>query len=142
MWYKCTIDSSGFDLALWKYDTTGVPANGFPKFIPNWFTNLDQISLGLAISGSSIWIASDKLNAGVRDLALIKYDLEGNLLFTKYWHTATRTNVRVRDIAVGQNGSLWVTGDTIGSNDYSRSAIWRFDDSGNLTLGFPQTLRW
>ena len=125
------------DLALWKYGPNAALAGGFPVFWPDAFAGTQNISLGLGLGASgAVWVAASRIYPGnpAADLALLRYDSNGVLISSSLWHNAQGAAVRAADLSLDASGNPWVVG-------YSSNtpAVWRYDASGNLASGYPQT---
>lgn len=80
-------------------------------------------------SNGFIYIAGDtySFGSGGYDIFIIKYDLYGNKIWTRFWGTSTHENVN--DITVDSSGDIYITGHQ-GSSGYDM-LILKYDSNGN-----------
>ncbi|MFW9826162.1 MAG: SBBP repeat-containing protein [Candidatus Thorarchaeota archaeon] len=80
-------------------------------------------------SNGFIYVAGDtySFGSGGYDIFVIKYDLYGNKIWTRFWGTSTHENVN--DITVDSSGDIYITGYQ-GSSGYDM-LILKYDSNGN-----------
>ncbi|MBN2358113.1 MAG: hypothetical protein JXR83_01585 [Deltaproteobacteria bacterium] len=127
------------DAVLWRFDSSGTPANGFPKVWSGGHG--DDEFFGVAIDNTQrVWLVGvARSAAGDYDLLLPVYDEAGNLQlgFPVLFDGVAHGDDAGRGIAIGSLGEAWVTGaiaNAAGNGDF---ALWRFDDAGQQRPGFP-----
>lgn len=85
---------------------------------------------GIAIDNNgSIYITGDtySFGSGGYDIYIIKYDTNGNKIWTRFWGTSTHETAH--DIALDSSGDIYVTGH-IGESGYSMLLL-KYDSNGN-----------
>ncbi|MBI4249272.1 MAG: hypothetical protein HY611_07200, partial [Elusimicrobia bacterium] len=137
--------SQALDLTLWKYDSSGNPVSGFPKFAGNYWPTLDELDMKIGINGGVVWVAANKSNGNDTDLALLKYDLGGNLLSSSLWRRTDLSNSddRPRDMGFDASGNVWIVGESGveyegGGSSERLTAVWKYNSSNQLAPGYPQ----
>ncbi|MEW6558142.1 MAG: hypothetical protein AB1349_12470, partial [Elusimicrobiota bacterium] len=132
---------SMFDFALWKYDTSGNLASGFPKLWDGGGGVFGDLGYSI-IQGADGYIycggyyyptAEDN-----EDVVLWKYDTSGNLQagFPKYYSGTVED--APFGITQGSDGYLYLVGHTSPGDAISDAAVYKYDTSGNLQAGFPK----
>lgn len=103
------VDGQGYDLLLRKYSAAGDflwarTYGGAP--------NQDDVGLGVAIAPDGCVYATGHARGQGRlpDLLLQKYSAGGDHLWTRTWNGATNGADRGESVAVGRDGSVYVTG--------------------------------
>ncbi|MBI4688877.1 MAG: SBBP repeat-containing protein [Nitrospirae bacterium] len=117
-------NSGGYDIFLVKYDS-----NGKKLWTSQTGTSSDDIAYGIAVdsngnvyvSGTTYGSLDGNTNAGEYDIFLIKYDLNGNKLWTR--QMGTSSDDITYGVAVDNSGNAYITG-------------WTYDSlDGNITMG-------
>jgi uncharacterized delta-60 repeat protein len=88
----------------------------------------------LAIDGSgNVLVAGFQLNAGANDdYATLKYDPDGNLIWSRSYNGPGNASDRARAIVVDASGNSYVTGVSAGAASLSDYATLKYDPDGNL----------
>lgn len=122
-------DQNEYDQALLKYDTNGnliwvqICAQGYFA---------DNINKRLLAYDGAIYITSSNLIQGYFELLLIKYDLNGNLLWSRAWSRCAYSS-NVGQSITGYNGYLYVMGTTSMNISSNRDLILlKYDTNGNM----------
>ena len=123
----------------------GILAEGFPVVWSGDAGPEREVTAGrkIAIDGEGdIWVIGNSLNAEPNhDLALWKFDAEGNLLegFPKIrdGDAGGNNNDSGSDVVVGPEGNIWVTGTSDDSEGKANFILLKFDVNGDLVDGFP-----
>lgn len=137
------VDDAGSNsqAALWKYDTDGNLASGYPK-IYSGVGNYD-IAVGVAVdSDGNVYTGGYSENAaGNYDAALWKYDSGGNLVsgWPKTYDSSINDNDHSYGVALDSQNNVYLFGDTKNAAGNYDNAIWKYDANGNLVSGYPKT---
>ncbi|MBI5622548.1 MAG: hypothetical protein HY924_02085, partial [Elusimicrobia bacterium] len=120
------------DLALWRFDGQGNPA-GEPYLLPDYLDGLhDAATARMAALGDSLYVAAGRRNAGGDlDLAIVKFDSQGQLQSERIWAGAAGGDDWPAGIRPRGEGLVVGGGSVSGPED--RLAVWRLDADGNVT---------
>ncbi|MEK7745182.1 MAG: hypothetical protein AAB576_00775, partial [Elusimicrobiota bacterium] len=125
--------SAKLDAVLRKYNSAGSALVLGPFANAAYAKDLDDVGSGMALASNALFIAVNKINsAGNRDLALLKYDLSGTLLYEKTWYESFYNNHEdPSNLALDPTtGDPWITGryNSRGSNE--GLVVWHYKPDG------------
>lgn len=117
------------DLELRKYNGTGNGLLAGPFARPAYAADTESLSGALAVTSAAVYAAATKRNsAGNQDLAFLKFDLSGNLLFEKFWNDQQfYGNEEVGGIAISPLGTIYIAGSIAAHTSNGKLAVWGYD---------------
>jgi len=130
------------NLALWKFDTSGVLANGFPR---TWIdAGLEQAAgYALVFDGNGdLWVGGKVRTAGwTTDAAIWKFSAAGELApgFPATYDGPAAHHDDVSGLAFDADGRLWAVGRSTNFGGNYDLALWLVDGDGRFADGFPIT---
>ncbi len=121
------------DLLLLKYSP-----HGEVLWARTWGGEKSEKAVGIHLAPDGNLVVAGQTNsfgAGRDDVLLLKYNLDGNLIFQKTWGTADLYE-RVNGSCIDELGNIYIVGYTIAYGSSSTDLlIARFDSEGNLLWG-------
>jgi len=96
-----------------------------------WGMSAEDSSTGIAVTSDSIYLSGRALNSmGYPVAVLMKFDKDGNLIWDRVWSYEAESEAA--DIAVDQNGDVYLVGTSKTSAATYYAFVAKFDSSGNL----------
>lgn len=98
-------------------------------------TSID-VALDIEVSGSSVCIAGqswDTSGSAQYDCAIVKYDLDGNLLWDRMYNGPGNTYDGFAAVRIESNGNIAVTGSSINSNGILDLLTMKYTQDGDLS---------
>lgn len=132
--------SDDTDLALWKYDSNGNLASGFPKTHNGAAGGNDDVALGIGAdsSGDLFLSGASKDATDEYDLALWKYDSNGNLAsdFPKTHNSAAGGNgVDIGYYLIINSDDIYIAGASDNTAGNTDMVLWKYSsESETATL--------
>lgn len=137
--------SGNFDFAVAKFDTNGQPVtsfgNGGKSIIDIGIGSTDQLN-AMVIAGTSLYLAGTSTTAGNADMAIVKLDLNGQLV-TGFGNGGKKTvdysgnNDHGNAVAIATSGNIYLAGDSyptaLADSDFT---VVKLDHNGNIITGF------
>ncbi|MBI5243129.1 MAG: carboxypeptidase regulatory-like domain-containing protein, partial [Elusimicrobia bacterium] len=123
-----------YSLVLSSYNNTGTGRLGGPFTRPDYVVDINDSIGKLALTASGIYAAYTKINTmGNTDLALLKFDTNGALMFETFWHdNAFMDDEFVQGLAVRPTGNLLMVGRIAGDTQNKKLAVWEYQNNGSL----------
>lgn len=122
--------SGNQDILLIKYG-----ADGQQQWLRRFDNNWSESAVGLVIDGAGdVYVAASSYYAGnVTDVVLLKYDPDGDSLWTRNWHGGFGTDWPI-GLALDPHGNVDVVGNTIAVNAGTNFdwVVLEYDPAGNL----------
>lgn len=121
--------ATDLDIATVKYD-----ADGTELWVRRWNSpaNRTDAAVAMAMDGAgNVYVTGHSYSpANVTDMITLKYDRDGNLLWEAMYGAGFGTDIS-SGIALGPNGSVYVTGESIRSGGFYDWATVKYDTNGN-----------
>lgn len=137
--------SGNFDFAVAKFDAHGQPVTSFGSggktLIDIGNGSTDQLN-AMVIAGASLYLAGTSSTAGNADMAIVKLDLNGQLV-TGFGNGGKKTvdiggnNDHGNAVAIATSGDIYLAGDSyptaLADSDFT---VVKLDQSGNVMTSF------
>ncbi|MEK6544703.1 MAG: hypothetical protein AABZ44_09750, partial [Elusimicrobiota bacterium] len=129
-----------YDLVVWKYDLAGNFVSS--TSVAGYYDELSILSAKLLVADGKIFVATAKMSAAVdknKDLAFLKFNQAPTKLIEVFWHNEVLHGGDIPSaIAMDGSGNLLVSGVFDEGTGSEGAVLWKYDQVGNLSVGFPQ----
>ncbi|MBN1673319.1 MAG: SBBP repeat-containing protein [Kiritimatiellae bacterium] len=115
--FDAQTNNGGADLCLTRHD-----AAGNRLWTRVWGSDQGDYANAAACDGAAVYVAGEtegafggQVHSGGTDICLSKFDIDGNLLWSRIW--GSPSNETARAVCLGTGGRVYVTGFTVGTFD-------------------------